>query len=224
MAPAPPADASPLTPEGFAAAANVSRETLDRLLAFDALLLERSAKMNLVARSTLEDRWRRHYLDSAQLFALLPAGAKSLVDLGSGAGFPGLVLAAMGAQSGLSVLLVESTKKKAAFLTEAAAAMGLSNVSVIPERIESITISPPDAITARALASLAKLLAYAHEIAGQKTRCLFLKGQDVEAELTEAAKSWHMEVKTHPSATSAGSGVLEIASFAPRRARQGHPK
>lgn len=212
----------PLSADGFAEAAGVSRETLDRLLVFDALFLERAAQMNLVARSTLEDRWRRHYLDSAQLYPRLPERATRLVDFGAGAGFPGLVLAAMGAERGLHVSLVESTGKKAAFLAEAASAMGLSNVAVIPERIESITLSPPDVVTARALASLAKLLAYAHEIAGEKTLCLFLKGQDVETELTEAAKSWHTETVRHPSLTSPDSAVLAIRRIRPRKgARRG---
>lgn len=210
-----------MTPEEFAAAARVSRETLARLEKYDAVLMDWSARHNLVARSTLPDRWRRHFLDSAQLYPLIPAGARTLVDLGSGAGFPGLVLAAMGAESGLSATLIESTRKKAAFLRAAAGAMGLANVSVIPERIESIAISPPDVITARALASLAKLLAYAHEIAGENTVCLFLKGQDVEDELTEAAKSWQMDVVSHPSMTSAGSVILEVRNIAPRGARPG---
>lgn len=211
-----------MTPGEFAAAANVSPgsspgETLERLKVYDALLLDWSARINLVARSTLEDRWRRHFLDSAQLFPLIPKGAKSLVDLGSGAGFPGLVLAAMGAERGLHVTLVESTGKKAAFLSAAAAAMALGNVSVIPQRVESLTLSPPDVIVARALARLAKLLAYSHEIAGEKTLCLFLKGQDVEDELTEATKSWHMEVVRHPSLTSAGATILAVSKLRPKR-------
>lgn len=210
-----------MTPEEFAAAADVSRETLARLKAYDAALVEWSAKMNLIARSTFEDRWRRHYLDSAQLFPLLPKGAKSLVDLGSGAGFPGLVLAAMGAERGLRVTLIESTGKKAAFLAAAAAAMALNNCSVIPERIESITISPPDVITARALARLDKLLGYAAEIAAEKTLCLFLKGQDVEDELTEATKSWHMKVVRHASLTSPGSTVLAVSNLRPKRGSRG---
>ncbi|GAB4525113.1 MAG: 16S rRNA (guanine(527)-N(7))-methyltransferase RsmG [Amphiplicatus sp.] len=210
---------APLTPEDFAKAADVSRETLDRLKAYDALLLDRAARHNLVARSTLPDRWRRHFLDSAQLYPLIPASAKTLVDLGSGAGFPGLVLAAMGAARGLQVALVESTGKKAAFLREAIAAMGLDNAAVIPQRIESITISPPDIITARALARLDKLLGYAHEIAGKSTLCLFLKGQDVEDELTEAAKYWHMKIARTASVTNPGSTVLAISALAPRRVR-----
>lgn len=216
-----PDDTATLTPAAFAEASGVSRETLARLEAYDALLLERSAQHNLVARSTLDDRWRRHFLDSAQLFPLIPASATRLVDMGSGAGFPGLVLAAMGAERGLKVSLIESTGKKAAFLREAAKAMRLGNVSVIPQRIESTTFSvAPEVITARALASLAKLVGYAYGIAGKNTLCLFLKGQDVEGELTEAAKSWHMDVKRIASVTSPDSAVLAISRLRPSRAAQ----
>ena len=113
-----------------------------------------------------------------------------------------------------AITLIESTKKKAAFLAAAAQAMNLENVSILPERIESVNLSnSPDLITARALARLGKLLTYGSRIAGKSTRYLFLKGQDVEGELTEAAKSWHMEVIRHPSQTSADGTVLEIRNL-----------
>jgi 16S rRNA (guanine527-N7)-methyltransferase len=207
-------------PDEFAAEYGVSRETLDRLKAYDELLLDWSSRHNLIARSTIEDRWARHYRDSAQLDALLPADAKSLVDLGSGAGFPGLVLAALGAPRGLQVALVESIGKKAAFLDEAIRATALGNVRVLPQRIESITIPPPDVATARAVAHLDKLLAYADEFADENTVLIFPKGQDVEGELTEAAKSWHMKVDRRPSVTSPGSTILVIRDFRPKGARK----
>ncbi len=207
-------------PDEFAAEYGVSRETFDRLKAYDAVLLDWSSHHNLIARSTIEERWERHYRDSAQLHAFLPADAKTLVDLGSGAGFPGLVLAAIGAPRGLQVALVESIGKKAAFLDVAIRAMALRNARVIPQRIENITISPPDVVAARALAQLSKLLAYAHEFADENTVLIFPKGQDVEDELTEAAKSWHMEVDRRPSVTSPGSTILVIRDFRPKGARQ----
>lgn len=207
-------------PEDFAAEYGVSRETLERLEAYDAALFDWTSRHNLIARSTIADRWQRHYRDSAQLYGLIPVGAKSLVDLGSGAGFPGLVLAAMGAGRGIHVSLVESTGKKAAFLQAAIDAMGLANAAVIPQRIESITISSPDIVTARALAQLDKLLGYAHEFSDEKTVLIFPKGQDVEAELTQAAKSWHMEVEKRPSVTSPGSTILLIRNFKPKGARR----
>jgi len=193
---------------------------MDRLEAMDRVLAEWSARHNLIARSSIEGRWKRHYLDSAQLAALLPGGIKTLADLGSGAGFPGLVLAALLAEKDVHVTLIESTVKKAAFLEAAARAMGLSNVAVIPGRIESITLpAPPDIITARALARLDKLLGYGAGIAGKNTRYFFSKGQDVEVELTQAAKSWHMEVIRHQSITSPDATILEIGNLARARKR-----
>lgn len=204
-----------MTPEEFANAANVSRETMSRLDAMDRVLIDWSERHNLIARSTIKDRWERHFLDSAQLEPLLPKGIKTIVDMGSGAGFPGLVLAAMLAEKNVSVTLIESTQKKAAFLSEAANAMGLSNLKVVPARIESVKLGfTPDIITARALARLDKLLAYGAEIAGKNTRYFLLKGQDVEGELTAAAKSWHMEVIRHQSRTSPEATILEIGKLA----------
>ena len=140
--------------------------------------------------------------------------ARTLVDLGSGAGFPGLILAAFLMEKDVHVTLVESRKKKAAFLTAAGEAMGLSNLEVRPERIESVVLpNPPDIITARALARLEKLLGYGFGIQGQSTKYYLPKGQDVEFELTEAAKSWQMDVIRHPSATSADSTILEIGNL-----------
>ena len=204
-----------MTPEEFASAADVSRETLHRLLVMDGFLIDWSERHNLIARSTMKTRWHRHYLDSAQIVPLLPTGTKSIVDLGAGAGFPGLVLAAMLAKKDVHVLLIESVGKKAAFLNAAIAAMGLENAKVLHGRIEETTLAkPPDIIVARALAPLNKLLGYAQKIAGPTTRLLLLKGQDVEGELTEAAKSWHMEVKRHPSRTDPGGVILEIGNLA----------
>ncbi len=204
-----------MTPDEFAVAARISNEALERLLVMDRVLTEWSAKHNLIAKSTFADRWERHYLDSAQLAALMPAAPGSLADLGSGAGFPGLVLAAILAETGTAVTLIESTGKKAAFLAEAARAMNLPRVTVIPERIEAVKLSPrPEIVTARALAPLPKLLAYAYEIGGETATYFFPKGQDVEAELKEAAISWQMTVKRHKSVTSPTGTVLEIGKLA----------
>lgn len=209
-----------MSPEEFADRATVSHETLERLKAYDALLMETAAHTNLIARSTIEDRWERHYLDSAQLFALMPQETTTLVDLGSGAGFPGLVLAAMGANRndgrGLSVTLIESTGKKAAFLKAAAHAMSLDAVTVLPIRIEQATVAPPDVITARALSATVKLCGYAYGIAGRNTTILFPKGAKAEEELTEALKSWRMDISRHPSTTDADATILEIKNLVPR--------
>jgi len=207
-----------MTPQEFQDAANVPRETMDRLSAMDAVFLDWSSRHNLVARSTIEDRWERHYLDSAQLGPLLPAGIASIVDFGSGAGFPGLVLAAMFADQNVSVTLIESIGKKAAFLKAAGEEMGLQNLTVIPGRIESQKLAKkPDIITARALARVDKLLGYGAGIQKKTTKYYLLKGQDVEGELTEATKSWHMEVIRHRSRTNADATILEIGNVARAR-------
>lgn len=200
-------------PEAFARAADVSRETLARLIAYDAALLDWSGRMNLVSRASLTERWRRHFLDSAQLFPLIPERARRLIDIGSGAGFPGLVLAAMGVERGIGVILIESTGKKCAFLNAAAEAMGLPNVEVRNARAESLALSKADVITARALAPLVKLLDYARPYWGDHTIGLFPKGQDVDRELTDAARCWHMDVKRHASHTSADSVILQVSDL-----------
>ena len=205
-----------MTDEKFAEAADVSRGTIERLQLMDAVLIDWCSRHNLIARSTIDDRWRRHYLDSAQIISLLPENITHLADLGSGAGFPGLIIAAALAEKDVPVTLIESTGKKAAFLTAAAEAMKLTNVCVLANRIESVSLNPrPDVVTARALANLAKLSGYAHGIAAKNAKYFLPKGQYVEVELTEAAKSWQMSVKKHPSVTSSDGVILEIEGLAP---------
>jgi 16S rRNA (guanine527-N7)-methyltransferase len=146
--------------------------------------------------------------DSAQLAAFVPARATTLVDLGSGAGFPGLVLAEM-LRDRVSVVLYEATRKKAEFLAITAARMQLT-VAVRNVRIESAPHDPFDVVTARALAPLDQLLGYAQHFGAKDTVCLFPKGQSVAAELTEARKSWRMRVSQHQSATDPSGVILEI--------------
>ncbi len=202
--------AEPFTPENFAAATGVSRETLARLSAYVALLEEWNARHNLVSAASLPDIWRRHVWDSAQLFPLMPAEARSLVDLGSGAGFPGLVLAAMARERpGFHTVLYESIGKKCRFIEAAAERMEL-NVEVRNSRMEAAAPEPFDVVTARACAPLVKLLGYAQAFQGPVTVNLFLKGQSVEAELTEAHKSWRMKLARHESRTDPSGVILEI--------------
>ncbi len=194
----------------FQAATGVSRETLERLEAYAALLREWSGRMNLVARSTLDALWHRHMLDSAQLFPLLPADARTVVDLGSGAGFPGLVLAIMGAErDGFCVHLIDSTGKKTSFLRTVAEKTG-APTKIHNHRIEKIKPVWADAVTARALAPLDKLLGYAQPFLADPSVCLFLKGQHVEDELTAAHKIWKMRVDRHPSWTDPRGSVLRV--------------
>jgi 16S rRNA (guanine527-N7)-methyltransferase len=193
--------------EDFTRAANVSRETIARLEAFVALLTDWNSKHNLVSRGSLADVWRRHIWDSAQLAPLIPSNAKRLIDLGSGAGFPGLILASLPPNA--RVTLCEATAKKCRFLAEAAEALNVA-VDIRNGRIEDMPREAFDAVTARACAPLSALLGYASRFQGPNTVNLFLKGQNVEAELAEAAISWKMKAQTHQSRSDPTGRILEI--------------
>jgi 16S rRNA (guanine527-N7)-methyltransferase len=201
-------------PEEFAKTADVSRETLARLKAYVGLLEDWNARHNLVSASSMADVWRRHVWDSAQLLEFIPAEAKSLVDLGSGAGFPGLVLAALIRERvGFKTVLYESIAKKCRFLEAAAERMQV-DVEVRNTRIEQAKHEPFDVLTARACAPLEKLLAYAQHFQGKSTVNLFLKGQSIDAELTQAHKSWRMKVQRHPSRTDLSGVILDVRELA----------
>jgi len=170
-------------------------------------LLERWQKsINLVGGRSLADSWRRHFLDSAQLLPLLPKGTQSLVDLGSGAGFPGLVLGILGVPQ---VYLVESDSRKCAFLREAARETGVS-VEIHTARIENLTPWPVDVVVSRALAPLSRLLLLAHPFLDLGAEGLFLKGKAAFEELTEAEKSWKMAVETISSESDPDGVILRL--------------
>lgn len=201
-------------PEEFAAASGVSRETLARLKAYAGLLADWNARHNLVSAASLADVWRRHFWDSAQLAPFIPADTMGLVDLGSGAGFPGLVLAILlRERPGFRTVLYEATAKKCAFLAAAAQATG-APVEIRNARIEQAKPEPFGVVTARACAPLAKLLAYAQPFQGSGTVNLFLKGQSVASELTEARKSWRMQLVRHQSRSDPSGTILEIRELA----------
>jgi 16S rRNA (guanine527-N7)-methyltransferase len=200
----------PLGPDGFALETGVSRETLRRLEVYAGLLLEWSGRVNLVGRSTLADLWRRHFLDSAQLLPLIPSDATNLVDLGSGAGFPGLVLAILGV---LRVELIEADRRKASFLREAARICGVE-VTLRACRIEAVAPHAVDVVTARACAPINRLLPLAERFIGPGTTCLFLKGAQAEEELTAARKAWTMTVSRHPSRSDPGGMALSLQQVA----------
>jgi 16S rRNA (guanine527-N7)-methyltransferase len=191
---------------------DVSRETWERLDGFVDRLLSAQQTMNLIAASTVPQVWTRHVADSLQLLALAP-GARRWIDFGSGAGFPGLVIAAALADApGTAVHLVDSTKKKATFLAETAVALNLP-VTVHPERIEDFAAANRvsfDVVTARAVAPLPKLIGYATPLLKRGTVGLFPKGQDVEAELTEAAKYWTIEADLIPSKTDPRGRIVVV--------------
>ena len=198
----------------FAAAADVSRETLARLEIYAALLATWNKRMNLVAASTLKDLWRRHMLDSAQLHRYIPKESRVLVDFGSGAGFPGLVLAIMGVPD---VHLVESNQRKCAFLREAARVTH-THVTIHCGRAESLTPWPADVVTARALSSLSLLLEYAEPFLTPKTVCLFPKGRGVKEELMETQKTWKIAFDMLYSMTDTQGTILRLEAISRDRA------
>jgi 16S rRNA (guanine527-N7)-methyltransferase len=190
----------------------VSRETESRLDRYIDLLGQWQTKTNLVAPSTLPHLWTRHVADSLQLLTLAPS-AKTWVDLGTGGGFPGIVLAcALAEKPGSVVHLVERNSKKAAFLREAlriTSAPGIVHAMGIEDIVDSIQ-GPIDCVTARALAPLHQLIGFAEPLVGKGAKALFLKGQDVEAELTEATKYWNIKPILHASLTGGHGWIVEL--------------
>jgi len=209
---------STVDPEGrraFLEAVDVPRETLDRLDAYAALLVKWQARINLVSPRSLDSLWTRHFLDSAQLLPLVqthrPGGLPARwLDLGSGAGFPGLVLAILGAGP---VHLVESDRRKCSFLRQVIRSTGAS-AKIHQTRIESLAPCPVDLITARALAPLDRLLAYAQRFWHEGSEAWLLKGEDWQEELTSCAQSWTVEAETFPSRTHPSGRILRVRSIA----------
>ena len=205
----------------------VSRETEARLDRYVDLLRQWQAKTNLVAPSTLPTLWTRHISDSLQLLALAPSAktpsaktrsaktrsAKTWADLGSGGGFPGIVLAcALAEIPDTMVHLVERNAKKAAFLREALRvtnSRGTVHLADIGDSVDRIT-GPVDCVTARAVAPLHQLIGFAEPLVRKGAKALFLKGQDVEAELTEATKYWNIKPQLHSSRTGGHGWIVEL--------------
>ncbi len=198
--------------ESFSALLDVSRETMERLATYEALLLKWQKSINLVSVGTLPELWRRHMLDSAQLVTLAPEGARCWADLGSGGGFPGLVIAILLAgRPGLEMHLVESDQRKCIFMREVARATG-APATIHNKRIEAFAEGAGafDVVSARALAPLDRLLGWAAPLFGPGTTGLFLKGKGVEDELTLARKSWIFEADLHPSQSDPAGSVLVL--------------
>lgn len=201
--------------DALIAASGVSRETWRRLDLLASELVRWQSVKNLVGRKTLEDVWTRHILDSLQLLPIVPH-AERWLDLGSGAGFPGLVAAIAGTESGLSVDLVESNARKCAFLRHAARITGAPAV-VHARRLESAVpdfVGTAQVVSARALAPLDSLLGWTAPLLTTGTVGLFPKGRGWAAELTAARKSWKFELEVIPSRTDPDAGILKIASLA----------
>lgn len=200
-----------MTEQAFLAARNVSRETMDRLRIYEALLRKWNPVINLVAKSTLEDIWSRHFLDSAQIYDLAPPTARSWADLGSGGGFPGLIVAILAAGEGraLTVTLVESDQRKAAFLMAAARELGL-HLAVRAERIESLPPLNADVLSARALAPLDQLIGHAERHLSPQGVALFPKGANHAAEMKQALEKWQFSYETVQSVTDADAVIFQI--------------
>lgn len=210
-------EAEPSNPgrESFAAALDVSRETLARFDAYEAVLRHWQSTINLVGKGTLSDVWRRHFLDCGQLIRHLPPRYDALYDIGSGAGFPGLVLALLGAHD---VSLIESDQRKCAFLREAARVTA-ARISILSHRVESL--QPPAGgwpahrvIVARAVAPLEVLLDSARGLIDSKTHCVMLKGVNAEAELAKARAHWSFRLRTAPSLSEPRGVILMISDLA----------
>lgn len=193
---------------------NVSRETMDKLITFQNMVLKWNEKFNLISKSSEDDIWERHILDSAQLFQYLSKEDKSLYDFGSGAGFPAVVLAIISEDflPDLKITLIESISKKATFLSEVNKKLKL-NMVVLPERIEKLTLPKADIITSRAMASLEKLLQYAKPFCNKETKLLFLKGEKWQEEIKTAEQKWTFEHQSFSSETSEKGRVLLIKNI-----------
>lgn len=202
-------------PEALADIIDVSRETLDRLHLYVDLVQKWQRVQNLVAHSTLDDIWARHVADSAQLVPLYRQ-AGSWLDLGSGAGFPGLVVGICRAEEAdLRLHLVESNSRKVAFLRTVVRETGIS-ATVHDSRIEAFTwpeTEPADVISARALASLSDLCSYAAPFMGEKTVAIFPKGREYEAEIKSALHEWNLDLLVRDSVADAYGRLIEIRAM-----------
>jgi 16S rRNA (guanine527-N7)-methyltransferase len=201
------------------ASMSVSRETFQALEQLEQLVRRWTTAVNLVSKATLGDLWQRHIVDSAQLFAFCPPDARHWLDIGSGGGFPGLVIAvfAREKQHGPRVTLVESDQRKATFLRQAAQAIGLE-VAVRSERGEAIEPANADVLSARALASLADLLPYAARHLKPAGVAIFPKGARFAEEIAEARTAWAFDAEVHTSLSDSAAAILEIRKI--HRAKQ----
>lgn len=193
---------------------NVSHETFEKLELYHHSLVEWQSRMNLVSNSSLEDAWERHFADSAQLYKFIPDEAKTLVDIGSGAGFPAMVLAVMAENRtpSLKITMVESIAKKTLYLKHVKEITAV-DVNILNRRIENLREKTFDVITARAVIALKDLLVYAHPLFRKNTLCIFPKGKNFQAEIDEAKKAWFFTYEAIPSQTSTESVILLIRNL-----------
>jgi 16S rRNA (guanine527-N7)-methyltransferase len=205
------APSRPYGPAEFQSDTGVSRETLERLSAYADLLTKWSKRVNLIGKGSETDLWRRHLLDSAQLLPLVPNAARSILDAGSGAGLPGLILSIL--NSAALIRLVESDQRKAAFLREAIR-VTQSSAIVHESRVEEVDLPPQDVVLSRALAPLDRLLEMLQKLISIHTVCIFPKGAQAEQELTEARARWKMLVRQVPSRSDPAGRILVLTEVA----------
>ena len=192
---------------------NVSRETLADLATYVELLKSWNEKINLVSPDTISEIWERHISDCLQLFNLAPRNAKHCVDLGTGGGLPGLVLAIAAKRfDGLRFSMVDSDSRKMVFVSNVVRVLGL-HAEAVHGRIDDLPAMNADVVTARALAPLSKLLSFAERHRNSEGICLFLKGENADKELTAASDDWHMDVEKIKSATNPNACILKIGRF-----------
>lgn len=202
---------SPYGLEDFRRDAGVSRGTLERLAAYAELLLKWNRRINLIGRGSESDLWRRHILDSAQLAPLIPPNAKSLADIGAGAGLPGLILSVLNIPA--QIHLIEPDRRKAAFLREAIR-LTQSTAIVHESNVEEVDLPAQDVVIARACAPLDRLLKMVQKLISIHTVCIFPKGAQAEQELTAARARWNMQVRQVPSRTDSTGRILVLTEVA----------
>lgn len=196
-------------------AAHVSRETLAGLEKLVGMILDEMPRQNLISASTADHIWTRHIVDSAQLVPMMPEGARRWIDLGSGAGFPGLVVALM--CPGLHMTLVESRRKRIDFLGFMAESLGIADrVTVAGQRLEMIESSPQDVISARAFAPLDRLLPLAHRFSHETTVWLLPKGRSAASELEAVTGSWQGDFRIVPSMTDPDAAIIAASQVQPK--------
>jgi 16S rRNA (guanine527-N7)-methyltransferase len=193
---------------------DVSRKTYTDLETFQNMVLEWNNKFNLISKSSAEDIWNRHILDSLQLLKFISNKAEKLYDFGSGAGFPGMVLAIATKDifPNLKVSLMESIRKKTTFLNEVKTKLNL-DVDIYNERVENLELTKADIITSRAMASLEKLLNYAYPFCKKETELLFLKGKTWEDEIKTALIKWKFDYESFESITDKDGKILFIKNI-----------
>lgn len=191
----------------------VSRETSDRLAAYEALVRKWNPRINLIARSTLDQIRERHISDSAQMIDLVSKTSGHWADIGSGGGFPGIVAAILRADQPISFTLVESDQRKAAFLRTCARELGLPRVQVQAARIESLTPLAADIVSARALAPLPNLMSYVHRHMRPDGTGWLLKGERWQEELSQAQTEWRFDHDTYPSQIHDGAVILRVTNL-----------